>query len=383
MIRLVESARAADRLSAAAEFLGEFAAGTEVLIVGASRSAVDDLVRRLSRQRTATFGLHRFTLTQLAARLAAPALAARGLATCTRLGAEAVAARATFDALGDDRIPYFAPVAGSPGFSRALAATAAELRAAGIGPAQLVGPPSVKQLGILLAGYEAHIERAALADRATLLRTAAEAVATGDAESLVGLPLLLLDVALETRDERALVEALLSASSRVLVTIPSGDERTLDAFDAHRRTATEGAAPSASGRGKRKREKPQPTAGGHPSSLARLQTYLFTQDQPPAEAPDDAVQFFSAPGEGRETVEIARWILAEARAGVPFDDMVVFLRSPETYTPLLETALRRACIPAYFARGTRRPNPAGRAFLALLGCASDRLSARGFAEYLS
>src|SRR5690606_30601306 len=40
-------------------------------------------------------------------------------------------------------------------------------------------------------------------------------------------------------------------------------------------------------------------------------------------------------------------------------------------------------IPAYSARGTRRPDPAGRAFLALLDCAVERLSARRFAEYLS
>ena len=61
------------------------------------------------------------------------------------------------------------------------------------------------------------------------------------------------------------------------------------------------------------------------------------------------MRFFSAPGEGREAVEIARWVLAEARAGTPFDDMAVLLRTPQTYSPLLETAFRRAGIPAYFA----------------------------------
>src|SRR6185436_7862628 len=37
----------------------------------------------------------------------------------------------------------------------------------------------------------------------------------------------------------------------------------------------------------------------------------------------------------------------------------------------------------YFDRGARRPDPAGRAFLALLACRSEGLSARRFAEYLS
>jgi len=45
--------------------------------------------------------------------------------------------------------------------------------------------------------------------------------------------------------------------------------------------------------------------------------------------------------------------------------------------------LRRASIPAYFSRGTARPNPSGRAFLALLACASEGCSASRFAEYLS
>ena len=50
---------------------------------------------------------------------------------------------------------------------------------------------------------------------------------------------------------------------------------------------------------------------------------------------------------------------------------------------LLEHALRRAGVPAWFDRGTRRPHPAGRAFLALLACGAERLSAARFAEYLS
>ena len=47
------------------------------------------------------------------------------------------------------------------------------------------------------------------------------------------------------------------------------------------------------------------------------------------------------------------------------------------------TRLTRAGVPAWFDRGTRRPHPAGRAFLALLACAGESLSAARFAEYLS
>src|SRR5439155_24394493 len=37
----------------------------------------------------------------------------------------------------------------------------------------------------------------------------------------------------------------------------------------------------------------------------------------------------------------------------------------------------------YFERGIRRPDPAGRAFIALLSCAVEGLSAKRFDEYLS
>src|SRR4029079_9372154 len=114
-----------------------------------------------------------------------------------------------------------------------------------------------------------------------------------------------------------------------------------------------------------------------------LRRHLFAATAPPAAEPLDAVEMFSAPGEGRESVEIARRVLREARRGVPFDRMAIALRAPQQYAGLLEHALERAGIPVYFDRGTRRPHPAGRAFLSLVACALDNLSARRFAEYLS
>ena len=96
------------------------------------------------------------------------------------------------------------------------------------------------------------------------------------------------------------------------------------------------------------------------------------------------MSFFSAPGEGRECVEVARRIVREAERGVPFDRMAIFLRAPQLlYTGPLETALSRAGVPGWHALGTRGPDPAGRAFLALLACAAEQLSARRFSECLS
>ena len=98
---------------------------------------------------------------------------------------------------------------------------------------------------------------------------------------------------------------------------------------------------------------------------------------------DDQVVIFSAPGESRECVEIVRRVFALAQEGIAFDRMAVLLRSPQEYRSHLEEAFGRANVPVYFARGAVRPDPAGRAFHALLCCAAENLSARRFAEYLS
>jgi len=356
----VISGAAAERLAAAEAFLDRVPADGEVLIVAASRGAADELARRVAGRRRACVGLHRFTLTQLAARLAAPALTADGLTPCTPLGAQALAARAAFDALAAGRIPYYAPVARTPGFTRTLAATLAELRAAGLDARALAGaPPPADQLAAVLANYEAQLAAARLADRAALFAAAGAALQADAADPLVGLPLLLLDVPLDSRIERDFAAALVGRASGAVITVPAG-QRSPWCDD------------------------PPPPAAPPADSLARLQSFLFVEGiEPPAADPDPSLQLFSAPGEAREAVEIARRILAAARAGTPFDRIAVLLRSPETYGALLDAALRRAAIPAWFSRGTRRPNPAGRALLALLACAADALSAQRFAEYLS
>jgi len=101
------------------------------------------------------------------------------------------------------------------------------------------------------------------------------------------------------------------------------------------------------------------SAGTSGGSLARLQRRLFKESSSSPDPADDQVQIFSAPGEGRECVEIARRVLALARDGVAFDRIAVLLRSPEQYRVPLEEAFGRAGIPAHFARRDVQIRPGG------------------------
>src|ERR671923_59086 len=128
MLEAFGSSSSVERLAATGAFLERVSNATEVLIVGGTRDAADDLARRVTASRGATFGLHRASLTQLAVRLAAAEIARLGVAPATVLGAEAIAARVSFEAVRERALAYFEPVARFPGFSRTLAATPRELR---------------------------------------------------------------------------------------------------------------------------------------------------------------------------------------------------------------------------------------------------------------
>ncbi|HZW75945.1 MAG TPA: hypothetical protein VFF43_20510, partial [Caldimonas sp.] len=334
----------------------------ETLIVSSSRGAADDLAREIARTRGATFGLYRFSLTQLAARLAAPRLARARLSPTTALGVQAVAARALFDAERDGSLDYFAPVAGMPGFPRALARTLEELALALVAPARVRGAIDVgADLADLFERFDAQFQSAAAVDRAAFLGAATEAAAdrAPGAHPYASCRLVLLDVAIANAVECAFVDALVARTADACVTVPDGDTPAERAFSPRAPIESldhEGAA-----------------------GLDRLRSQLFATTAPPPADPLEEVELFSAPGEGRESVEIARRVLREARRGVPFDRIAIALRAPQHYAGLLEHALDRAGVPVYFDRGTRRPHPAGRAFLALIACALDRLSASRFA----
>src|SRR6266542_1251560 len=367
MHRLTSSWTAASRLTATATLLREISPSASVVVVADTREAADSFVREYLADQPATFNRRRTSLARFALHLAMGHLARSGLAPTSPLTHDAVLARAVHDRLSRGELQTLATIAGFPGFRRALGATLQEVR---LNSPEVAGwtahRAEVEDLQSLDASFAEALTDNGVADRSVIFDYAVAGVAAGAHPWLATTTLVLLDLALPTESDWRLVETLARASPAVFATLPARDpaerhfqerlgflpEDVLDSSSAH-------------------------------SGVARIGRRLFDASDAPHSPSDPSVRFFSAPGEGRECIEIARFMFDEARTGVRLDQMAITLRSPRLYAANVETAMRRAGIPTYPARGAARPDPAGRAFVALLRVAEDGLSARRFAEYLS
>jgi RecB family exonuclease len=362
---LATSGSALDRLRAAADFLMSFS-NQERLLVSATRIAGDELLRDICSQTGFVFGVHRFTVPQLAIQIATTRLSDSGKTVLAGIAVDALAARAVHSCRQEHELGWFEPVANTPGFFRALASTITELRLNTVDDKRLKESGAAgHDVANLLRRYSSHLEENKLADLATIFEVATKALQSEECTFRKNI-VLFLDIAPTSLLEQAFLSALSGPARDVLATAHDRDEESVEIWS--RILDVKPAIIS----------KPESD-----SALSKLRSHVFRTDNPPRGELDESVQFISASDESRECVEIARSILAAANSAVPFDRMAVLLRKPDLYQPLLEDAFRRACIPAFYTRGTKRPNPAGRALLALLACASEKLSATRFSEYLS
>jgi len=371
----ITSAISPCRIQRAQAWLKKRTAAEEVLIVGATLDAANELARGVLDEQRAAFGWHRLTLPALAAAIARPELALRNRAPLSRIGTEAVVARILHRLKESGGFGRYDTVSNTPGFPRGIASIIQELRLAKLPLDAVVAV--APDLVPLIEAYQRELDDAHVTDWAGLLALATECVsgATSYRHRFIGLPTLLLDISLGSEAEAAFVRALVAAAPEVLLTVPTTDDLTLGHIRSGLHIPIDNVDDTVS--------RDEHSARAEPA-LANLQRYLFNEEtRPPETRRDGTVEVFSAPGEGRECTEIARRVLSLARNGVSFDRIAVFLRSPESYRAYLLEAFDRAQIPVHFTRGAVRPDPAGRAFCALLKCAAEGLSARRFAEYLS
>src|SRR5207302_1395338 len=107
------------------------------------------------------------------------------------------------------------------------ARTLHELRLAGVHPdaeprASNADPRTTNDLFFLLSRVEAELARSGVDDRSALFRLAADACRSGHVR-WAQLPMLLLDVPLDSRAEQEFAAALIARSPDVLATVPGGD----------------------------------------------------------------------------------------------------------------------------------------------------------------
>lgn len=357
------------RLDRVRSFLTAQPAGREVVLLGPSRGAIDDVVRSIVREKGALFGLHRKTLAGWAVELAAPKLAHEGRAVAPPLTIDAALLGAIRKSLDAGELQHLVTeergeaVVTAPTFPRALLATLLDLRAAGVTPAAIhahaAGGARLGDIARLLARFEEELATKSLADAACVRLTAT--ACAEDAALAREAPVVAFDVTVRTAADEAFLSALLRLSRKALVVIPFGDKRAIRAC---REAGVE----------------PRSIDDVQASSLARVRRYLFEPDVGSRAAPDETVELLSAPTQAHEATEVVRRIVA---SHVPLDEVAIVLPSRRTYATHVENALRRAGLKGWFSFGTRRPHPAGRALLALLGWKLDRYSAKRLAEYLS
>src|SRR5262249_2957294 len=140
---------------------------------------------------------------------------------------------------------------------------------------------AVDDLEHLLARIELELRRSSIDDRAALFHAATDAWQS--CVTWAGLPVVLLDVTVDSRSEQEFVGAIVKCASTALATVPDGDIRAVAAFERMGATV-DLAADDADAN----------------SDVAHLREYVFAKERPPIRDRAGDVTLFSAPGEGRE-----------------------------------------------------------------------------------
>src|SRR5262249_50016820 len=124
-------------------------------------------------------------------------------------------------------LAWFDPVANTPGFFRALAATINELRLNAIDPDSIRSAgPSGQDLANLLQNFDRNLKDAAVADLAAAYKVATTVIGEVDFR-FRGQPLLLLDIVPTSYLEQEIIRALAQAASAVLATANQRDQSSI------------------------------------------------------------------------------------------------------------------------------------------------------------
>jgi len=296
-----------------------------VVLVGSNMLAL--YLRRLVAERTPLWNVHFLNFSEMARKLGLPALTARGRRPLPELADELIIR----DIVGRQGAGYFRPVADLPGFARTCAASIKDLKEAGLGPGALaVGrDPKLAAFGQIFRGYEDALEKLNLCDQADVMAAAADADAVVAGSAFIAYGFYDL-----TGLQRRLLLALAARAKSATAMVPAVDAPAFEYARPLMQWLCENGF------------RARPAAPANDSPAARL----FTA---PTGSPlrTAAFKMLSVPGEPREVREVVRQVIEFAEQGIPFHDIGVLLRNPDTYSRLLRDAFELRGIPCFIAGG--------------------------------
>lgn len=341
-----------------------------VVVVASGRVAASAVPGIIARGLGAAVNVEVFTHDDLVRTLADARRGSRGADDLTASQARVLARAVTARAKG-----WFEPLAGMPGFADAFCDFLADLRGARVSPEALTRaglPIEIRRKLSSLATSAREFE-----DRRGRRRTHEDRVedATVVVErTMRGVAVMFYGVTPGTDADARLLERMChaTAATAFLPALRAPAAAALaPALEALRHCGAEALATP-----------PEPEAADEPTALTHLQRHLFRV--PPDAAPDDAsVRLVSAPGPVDEAAEAAAACIADAAAGIAYEDMAVVVPpDAPVYADLVAAALGEAGVPC--ADFTPRPpaaTAAGRAAADIVARQSPG-DARTWAEHV-
>jgi ATP-dependent helicase/nuclease subunit B len=332
---------------------------------------------RLAARAGGAVNLHVLTFTDLADRLLAGG-ATGSARRLPRVGDTLVLRQALREAVPADG--YFASVRDARRLPGALAATLAELRIAGVRPDDLdatargleadgasAGAAKLREVARIARHAEAALGAAGFVHPTDLLWAAAR---SGDATVLASCAWLAVYGFIDWNGaERALLRAV---TARVATTcfVPAEPGPPFEPL--------EGLLAWLAGEGFGV-ERGEPTRDGPRMLVSRL----FHPVAAPG-AGTAGLEVVAAPGEERETREIARRLLAAAADGIPFESMGILVRRPDSYRSAVRDVFGAAGIPYTWGVAPRLGDTrAGRALRLLVAARQDDFARSAVVELLA
>ncbi|MFQ5942317.1 MAG: PD-(D/E)XK nuclease family protein [Anaerolineales bacterium] len=247
-----------------------------------------------------------------------------------------------------ERIPYYQPIAKTPGFLTAVGEAIGELKRARVSPESVgeLDRAGVREIALIFSEYEGQLRAIPWTDRGGLNDLAIEAL-NENASLLAEMPLIAVD-GFDSFDSAQLeaLAALARQVGRLIVSLPGSDRSDRTAYRRFRRPLVrlQAALPKAVV------EELERTVDAA-TPLQRLESGLFEQEAAKFES-GGSIELIESRSPADESREALRWIKAHMiRNRIALEDCAVVAPDPEFYGSLLRRAAAEFGVQLRFTHG--------------------------------